>query len=449
MSVYNFSELLSKYDVPTPRYTSYPTVPYWDGALTPIEWITELKKSCADKAAKLALYLHLPFCERLCFFCGCNTVITKNHALENPYLESLFKEVDVYKNKVPELGSIGLSEMHIGGGTPTYFSAVNIEKLLSKIFSSFNRSSEFQGSIEIDPRHFNEEQMQVLSKFGFQRISLGVQDFNPEVQRAVNRIQPFDMTRSATELARRYGVQSVNFDLIYGLPLQTRETIATTIDQVIELRPDRIAFYSFAHVPWIKEAHIKLAKTALIGAEKRELYEIGRAQLLSAGYVEIGMDHFALPSDGLAKSLELRALHRNFMGYVENKTDILLGLGVSAISSCQGAYSQNLKTLAEYQSSLNEAVLPVMRGHIMTKEDQLCYRLIQEVMTQGMTSLPSEFPEVRQRLAELEQDQLLHFSGDKLEVTQLGRAFLRNIAVAFDNRLHRDKPNSIMFSRAV
>lgn len=445
----NFSELLSKYDVPTPRYTSYPTVPYWDGPLSPADWAQELKKSCSADDAKLALYLHLPFCERLCFFCGCNTVITKNHSLELPYLASIAKEIELYAKEIPQLASISFEEMHIGGGTPTYFSAQNIESLLSNVFSALNRSTSFIGSIEIDPRHFNESQMKVLANYGFKRISLGVQDFDPEVQRAVNRIQPFEMTKAASQLARNYGVQSVNFDLIYGLPLQTAGSISTTIDKVIELLPDRIAFYSFAHVPWIKQAHIKLAATALVGAEKRELYEIGREKLLEAGYIEIGMDHFALPNDGLAKALKDKVLHRNFMGYVENKTDILLGLGVSAISSCKTAYSQNLKELGEYQLSLTNGVIPVMRGHLMNTEDQICYQLIQEVMTQGVTTIPAEFSDVRIRLSELERDGLVMFFDDKLEVTQLGRAFLRNVAVAFDNRLHRAQPGSVMFSRAV
>jgi len=447
----NFSELLSKYDVPTPRYTSYPTVPYWDGALSAETWVEELKKSCSKPGAALALYLHLPFCENLCFFCGCNTVITKDHSNETSYLEYMLAELALYNEQVPALSSVLFHELHIGGGTPTFFSPANLSRLLSGIFEKLTRALTFTGSIEIDPRHFTAEQMDVLQGFGFKRVSLGVQDFDPTVQKAVNRIQPFAMTKQAAEIARARGVTSVNFDLIYGLPYQTKETIKETIYKVIELLPDRIAFYSFAHVPWIKQAHQKLGEHAPVGSEKRELYEIGRGLLLDTGYIEIGMDHFALPSDALSKSLAAGVLHRNFMGYVEQGSEILLGLGVSSISSCSGAYSQNHKIFGEYQASIQKQKLPVKRGHVMTEDDQMCYAHIQNIMTAGKTVLDSSvaLSQVRSRLSELEKDNLVAIADNSIQVTELGRAFLRNIAVAFDNRLHSAKPESIMFSKAI
>lgn len=446
-----FNQLLCKYDVPTPRYTSYPSVPYWEGNLSSEQWRRALSLNAASPKSEVTLYLHLPFCERMCFFCGCHTFITKSHAQEGPYVKLLLSELEIYTEHVPELSQTNLKALHLGGGTPTFFSPENLKALLGGVFHKLHPSGGFNGSAEIDPRHFNLEQMIVLRDYGFRRISLGVQDFDPVVQRAVNRIQPLAMTRRATEIARRLGVTSVNFDLIYGLPYQTQTTIKQTFSEVINLRPDRIAFYSFAHVPWLKQAHRKLADAAAVGEEKRALYETGRGMLLQAGYIEIGMDHFALPEDELYRSWKRGGLHRNFMGYVEHRSDVLLGLGLSSISSCNGAYSQNYKTLLEYKSAIAERQLPLLRGHRMSEEDNDCNKHIQNIMTKGKTVLQQgQCSEgVRARLAELLEDNLIEINNREVIVTAVGRTFLRNIAVAFDKRLHSAPPESVMFSKAL
>ncbi|MDX9731772.1 MAG: oxygen-independent coproporphyrinogen III oxidase, partial [Bdellovibrionales bacterium] len=414
------SHLFEKYDVPAPRYTSYPTVPYWSDSPTTAQWTHELqlglKKGLNEDDGSWSLYIHVPFCESLCTFCGCNTTITRDHKRESPYVDRLLREFEAYLEAVPELRTARLANVHLGGGTPTFLSAPELDRLITGLFfdasatdgrKRLNLRDGFEGSIEIDPRRTEPEQLEVLRRHGFSRVSLGVQDFDPEVQRLVNRIQPFERTQAITEAARRLGYTSVNFDLIYGLPKQTLETTRNMVARTIELRPDRIALYSFALVPWIKPAQRLFKDEDLpAGAEKRALYELAREELISAGYIEIGMDHFALPSDGLALAVGAGSLHRNFMGYSDVRTDVLLGLGVSAISEAPGCFHQNEKVLPVYESTVDEGKIPTLRGHILSNEDRTRREQILRLMTRFEVELESDeqVADIRSFLSELFED---------------------------------------------
>jgi oxygen-independent coproporphyrinogen-3 oxidase len=345
------TDLFAKYDVPAPRYTSYPTVPFWTDSPATEQWLNELEAAFKDDAATWSLYFHLPFCESLCTFCACNTVITRDHGREEGYLNLLAKEWGLYLERVPALRERRLLGLHLGGGTPTFFSAQNLERILKPIVSSTQIDADrFEASVEVHPGHTTREQLLTLRQLGFTRISIGVQDFDPEVQRLVNRHQPYEVTKSITDIARELGYSSVNYDLIYGLPRQNSDRFRETIVKTIDLRPDRIALYSFARVPWIKPAQRSYKDEDLpVAGEKRALYELARDLLGAAGYVEIGMDHFALPSDGLAQAQRNGTLHRNFQGYTETRTSVLLGLGVSAISETPTCFHQNEKAFPVYE----------------------------------------------------------------------------------------------------
>jgi oxygen-independent coproporphyrinogen III oxidase len=443
--------LFQKYDVPAPRYTSYPTVPYWETSPTPAQWCENLQLTLQKKDQSLAIYIHIPYCETLCTFCGCNTVITKDHKKEDPYIQSVLKEWSLYLEKVPEIKKTVLKHLHLGGGTPTFMSAENLEKMLRPILSQVTLAEDFEGSIEVDPRRTTIEQLKSLRKMGFNRISLGVQDFNPEVQRLINRIQPFDITANLTKEARALGFHSVNFDLIYGLAKQTEASMLDCIAKTIELKPDRIALYSLALVPWIKPAQ-RLFKDEDLpqGEQKRKLYEVSRLALLKAGYVEIGMDHFALPTEALSKSLSSGALHRNFMGYTDHKTDVLLGLGVSAISETAEMFHQNEKVLPTYQNLVDANGIPTFRGHILTKMDQENRQQILEFMTKGKVKLSLEQKiEAQKFLAEMYRDQLVDFNGNELLLTEKGKPFLRNACLFFDQRLKNKQPSTQVFSKSL
>jgi oxygen-independent coproporphyrinogen III oxidase len=445
------SGLFSKYDIPAPRYTSYPTVPYWEQAPETSVWIQHLNDTLSENQSSWSLYLHVPYCETLCTFCGCNTIITKDHKREEPYVDLLLAEWKLYIEKVPHLKKRPLKHLHIGGGTPTFLSAEALTRLLQKIFSDVVLDPHFEGSVEVDPRRTTEDQLVALKKIGFNRVSLGVQDFNPEVQRLVNRIQPYEITAGITNMARKLGYSSVNFDLIYGLAKQTPESIKDSIEKTIELKPDRIALYSFALVPWIKPAQRLFKDEDLpAGKEKRDLYEISRSMLLAAGYVEVGMDHFALPTDLLNQALKNKKLHRNFMGYTDHKTDVLLGLGVSSISETPHSFHQNEKVLAVYQQKIQNNEIATHRGHILTQEDQQRRQQILDFMTSGEVLLNAEqVPVAREFLKEMLQDELVEISDHKLKLLDAGKPFLRNACLFFDERLKRQKPNTQVFSKSI
>ena len=447
------SDLFKKYDVPAPRYTSYPTVPYWNDSPTPDEWIASLRDVFAKPDASWSLYLHIPYCETLCTFCGCNTVITKDHGVESPYVDKLLAEWNRYLEKVPQIRERGLRQLHLGGGTPTFLAPNELERMLTPILAAVRRDpDDFEGSVEIDPRRTTRAHLEVLHKLGFRRVSLGVQDFDPEVQRVVNRIQPPEITRGITELAREIGFESVNYDLIYGLPKQDAEKFVKTAELTVKLRPDRIALYSFALVPWIKKVQ-RIFKDEDVpeGTEKRGIYEVARKILLEAGYVEIGMDHFALPTDSLAQSIGKGELHRNFMGYTDHRTDALLGIGLSAISETPTCFHQNEKVLPVYERLLAEGKIPSFRGHKLTADDRAHSEQILALMTKGEAKFLNE-AEKGDALAFLEEpirDGLAVVDGDLLRVTESGRPFLRNLCMVFDRRLRERAPTTRTFSQAV
>jgi oxygen-independent coproporphyrinogen-3 oxidase len=444
--------LFKKYDIPAPRYTSYPTVPYWSEIPTLEAWLGSLRQTLKSPTSKWSMYLHIPFCETLCTFCGCNTTITKNHKLENPYVARLLKEKDAYLAAVPDFRARALSQLHLGGGTPTFLSEEHLRNLLQNLLIDLKKDSHFEASIEVDPRRTRATQLEVLREFGFNRVSLGVQDFDPEVQRLIHREQSYEQTKLITDESRRLGFTSVNFDLIYGLPKQTIATITTMIEKTAQLRPDRIALYSFALVPWIKPGQ-RLFKDEDLpkGEEKRDLYEMAREMLLAEGYLDIGMDHFALPEDELAKSANNKTLHRNFMGYTDQRTDVLLGLGVSAISESPSMFFQNEKILPKFEAMIDQGGFAPFRGHVLTDEDRHARQQILELMTRGETSLKGDKDQavILERMQELLKDGLARVDGDKVEILPDGRPFLRNLCLAFDRRFFSSQPETRIFSQSI
>ena len=448
----DMNDLFAKYDVPAPRYTSYPTVPFWDAPPTTQQWLAALRESLSDETTTWSLYLHLPFCESLCTFCGCNTVITRDHKREEGYLELLHREWDLYAAQLPALAQRRLRQLHLGGGTPTFFAPDNLRRLLEPILARVQvDADDFDASVEVHPNHTQRAHLAVLRDLGFTRISLGVQDFDPIVQQLVNRVQPYEVTRRVTEEARELGYTSVNYDLIYGLPRQNPATMEATVQQTIELRPDRIALYSFALVPWIKPAQRSYQDADLPqGKAKRELYELSRAMLESAGYVEIGMDHFALPADTLARAQQNGHLHRNFMGYAETRTRVLLGLGVSAIGETPTCFHQNEKAYPVYQKRVQSGELPTLRGHLLTAEDRRRREQILTFMTRLTVSLaPDEVQDAQGFLASLVDDGLVSLDDGELRLTTRGRPFLRNACMFFDQRLRRQQPQTRIFSQSL
>lgn len=449
-------KFIEKYDVPAPRYTSYPTIPYWDSTgVTTEKWIEEVRRAYADPKARWSLYLHLPFCESLCTFCGCNTSITKNHNREDPYIAALHREWQMYLDAIPAIRDRQLEEIHLGGGTPTFFSPDNLRKILAPILETMKGKGSIEASIEVDPRRTSVEHLTALREIGFTRVSMGVQDFDPEVQRLVNRIQPVEITEKLTKEARRLGYHSVNFDLIYGLPKQSLETMKGTMRETLRLRPDRIALYSYAHVPWIKPVQRLFTEADLPqGADKRALYEFAREALMKEGYREIGMDHFALESDPLYQAAQSGRLHRNFMGYTARRTEILLGLGVSSISETPSCFHQNEKALPAYQQMMESGKLTTHRGHLLTSEDRSDREQILELMTKLEVELRSDqIEEAKEFLQEMVQDGLVRIENDggstRLVIPEEGKAFLRNACLFFDRRLRAKTPQTRIFSKSI
>lgn len=446
------NDLFKKYDVPAPRYTSYPTVPFWSDPPTTGQWLESLRRALADESLAWSIYLHLPFCETLCTYCACNTVITRDHGREEGYVELMNREWDLYCEAVPDLLKRPLRQLHLGGGTPTFFSPDNLRRILGPMLERTVRDGgSFDASIEVDPRRTTKEHLVALYELGFRRISLGVQDFDPEVQRIVNRFQPFEETARVTNEARSLGYDSVNFDLIYGLPKQTAESIVTTAKHTLELRPDRIALYSFALVPWIKPTQRSYKDEDIPkSGEKRKLYELARELLLDGGYIEIGMDHFALPHDQLALAADDGSLHRNFMGYTEMRTRVMLGMGVSAISETPDCFHQNEKAFPVYEKRLQQGELPTLRGHRLDAEDRYLREQILIFMTRFAVELtPEQQVEAPEFLASMLEDGLVELEGSTLRLTDAGLPFLRNACMFFDHRLRRQQPTSRIFSQAM
>jgi len=450
--------LIQKYNVPGPRYTSYPTVPYWEENLFSLQqwkstFIKSFNESNIDEG--ISLYIHLPFCESMCTFCGCNKRITKNHEVENLYILAVLKEWNLYCDFLPNKPII--KEIHLGGGTPTFFSPENLETLINGIFERAIKAKTHEFSFEGHPNNTTRLHLQSLYNLGFRRVSFGVQDYSSKVQTAIHRIQPFHNVAKVTFWAREIGYTSIGHDLIFGLPFQTLNDVIDTIDKTKSLSPDRLAFYSYAHVPWIKGNGQRGFKGEDLPKddEKRQLYEAGKNRLSQNNYHEIGMDHFALETDSLYESFQKGNLHRNFMGYTSSKTKLMIGLGVSSISDSWYSFAQNEKTIEDYYKKLENSELPIFRGHILTDEDLIIRKHILNLMCQFETSWINnsdffpELPEIISQLHEMETDGLVKIKSHSIQVTEKGKPFVRNICMAFDLRLKRNLPQTELFSMTV
>ena len=450
--------MIQKYNVPGPRYTSYPTVPYWDFDEFSGKRYKESVKQAFDNSNHkegISIYIHLPFCEQMCTFCGCHKRITKRHEVEWPYIKALLKEWSLYLDLFS--GRPIIKELHLGGGTPTFFSPAHLEKLITGIFRSAEKHPDFEFSFEGHPNNTTKEHLELLYKLGFRRVSYGVQDYSVRIQKAINRLQPFDNVKRVTEWSREIGYTSIGHDLIFGLPHQTLGDIERTICMTKNMSPDRIAFYSYAHVPWLKGSGQRGfdEKDLPTADEKRKLYESGKELLEEAGYVEIGMDHFALKKDSLYKAMENGSLHRNFMGYTASKTQLMIGLGVSSISDSWLGFAQNVKGVEEYEHLVTNGFIPLYRGHLLSREDEIVRKHILNLMCHFKTSwyedeeIIDAMDEVLERLQEMKTDGLVKISPYEIEVTDEGKQFIRNICMAFDLRLHRNKPETQLFSMTV
>ena len=469
------NSLIDKYNIPGPRYTSYPTVPYWENENFKSEkWQSTVIRAFNESNAEegISIYVHLPFCENLCTFCACHKRITKQHSVETPYLESVLKEWNLYldlfsqsaisnQQSAEQKAECGkqkakLKELHLGGGTPTFFSPENLRILLEGIFSTVEIAENPEFSFEGHPNNTTKVHLQTLYDLGFRRCSFGVQDYDEKVQKAINRIQPFENVKNVTEWAREIGYKSVSHDLVFGLPHQSWDAMEFTIRKTLELKPDRLAFYSYAHVPWIKGVGQRGFDENDLpsGEEKRKLYENGKKLLEELGYIEVGMDHFSLEKDDLYQSLIHKKLHRNFMGYTSSNTQLMVGLGMSAISDSWYAFAQNEKSVEEYQKRVEEGIIPVVKGHILNEEDLKLRRHILNLMCQLETTFTpensfEELPEALKKLQEMQEDGLVEISGNTVKITEKGRVFTRNVAMAFDLRMMRKMPETRLFSMTV
>lgn len=452
----SLEELIETYNVQVPRYTSYPSVPYWRHLPEPAQWKPLFHDGFVRSNAQdgIAVYIHLPFCESLCTYCGCNKKITTHHEVESTYIQAVLKEWAMYLDLMPEIPVI--RELHLGGGTPTFFSPAHLQELLEGLFSASRIHPLAEFSVEGHPNNTTLEHLQVLYRYGFRRLSLGVQDNDPAVQRIINRWQPFERVEQVSRMAWELGYHSVNFDLIYGLPLQTLESMRRTLNQVTSLHPDRIAFYSYAHVPWKSRGQRLFDESDLPKPDlKLQLYQLGKEMFQEAGYSDIGLDHFADPADDLFLAWQSGNLHRNFMGYTHTHTSFLIGLGVSAISDFHTAYLQNDKELSVYYRTLESGQFPIQLGHVMDDHDLAMRQHILDVLCRRKTKwTPQEAHALgsgmEEALYRLSADGLITLGDYSLEVTPMGNHFLRNIAAVFDeyrkDPVAQAKPQ---FSRAV
>jgi oxygen-independent coproporphyrinogen III oxidase len=449
------SLLVRKYNQPVPRYTSYPTVPFWNEETDVEHWKDVFSERFSEQnhVNGISVYVHLPFCESLCTYCGCNKKITTNHKVEDEYLAAIEKEWLLYRRLMKQTPVV--RELHLGGGTPTFFSPANLKRLLNFILKESIVHPKHEFSIEGHPNNTTVEHLKVLHAAGFRRISYGVQDNDADVQKIINRIQPFENVKAATENARAAGFTSVNFDLIYGLPLQTIESIERTINKVIELRPDRIAFYSYAHVPWTSKAQRLFDESHLPSAEEKlRLYLKGKELLMKNGYTDIGMDHFALPTDELYKAWAAGKLHRNFMGYTTQNSGLLLGLGVSAISDTGNAFAQNQKSLHDYYASIHAGRLAIKKGYFLNETDMAFRKYILDISCKGETVFLPEHLSILEEytfpvLTELAKDGLVDLNRERVMLTPQGHNFIRNICSAFDLYLKQANPAKEIFSKAI
>src|SRR5271155_3668006 len=443
-------EFLSRYNRPGPRYTSYPTAHVWNDSFGPAD--LEKVHAQADSAkSPVSLYMHIPFCESLCLFCACNVIIQKNKAVTPPYLGVLKQEIQRVSRNVSRKREV--VQFHWGGGTPTYLTPPQVDELFSYTREYFTFAADAEIGIEVDPRVTSREHLEVLRKLGFNRLSMGVQDFHPEVQQAINRIQPFELTHDLIAAARELGFDSINVDLIYGLPYQSAERFSKTVDQIISLAPDRIALFSYAHVPWLKKQQGSFAAHLPEGMQKFEIFRTGLTKFLGAGYLYIGMDHFAKPGDELAVAQQNRTLHRNFQGYTTKAGADLYGMGVSAISGIQNAYAQNQRDIPSWEKAVAERGIATMRGYHLSDDDRLRRAVISRLLCHTIVVKPEisqefgidfdhYFADELQRLEPFREDGLILLTPNEIRTTPLGRIFIRNAAMLFDPYLEKQHLNA-------
>ena len=443
-------EFLARYNRPGPRYTSYPTAPVWNDAFGPAD--LEAVHAEADEAkTPVSLYMHLPFCESLCLFCACNVIIQRDKRVSVPYFDVLKKEISRVGEAVSRQREV--VQFHWGGGTPTYSTPAHLEDLFGYTKERFTFSRDAEIGIEVDPRVTSREHLETMRRLGFNRLSMGIQDFHEPVQRAINRVQPYEMTRDLIQAARALGFDSINVDLIYGLPYQTAETFAHTVDQIIGLAPDRIALFSYAHVPWLKKQQGSFAAHLPKGMQKFEIFHTGLLKFVEAGYLYIGMDHFAKPGDELAIAQAKRTLHRNFQGYTTKAGADLYGMGVTAISGFRDAYAQNFRELVAWEKAVGERGIATMRGYYLSAEDRLrrevisrllCHTVIpkREISDAFSIDFDEHFAAELQRLELPREDGLLTIDRDEIRATWLGRIFIRNLAMLFDPYLEQQQLNA-------
>lgn len=452
------TSIIQKYNIPGPRYTSYPTVPFWSKqGIDYADWTNTVQRSFIDSNDEkgISIYIHLPFCESLCTFCACHKRITKQHSVESPYIDTLLKEWQLYLNLFSDKPKI--QELHLGGGTPTFFSPQNIERLINGILQHATLNDEAELSFEAHPNNTSREHLQILYNLGFRRTSFGIQDYDPVVQKAINRMQSFEQVEKVTHWTKEIGYTSISQDLIFGLPHQTLDSIQNTIALTKKLHPDRIAFYSYAHVPWLKGNGQRGFNEDDLPSPllKRELYESGKELLADLGYHEIGMDHFALPTDSLYQSMQNKTLHRNFMGYTTNNTKLMIGLGMSSISDSWYGFAQNFKSLKEYTEVVDLGMIPIFRGHKINDEDLIIRQHILNLMCQFETNWKSEemkfsrLNECLDRLHEMRKDGLVILTENTLSLTEEAKPFVRNVCMAFDTHLIDKSPKKKIFSMTI
>ncbi len=454
-------DLIKKYDRPGPRYTSYPTAPHFSPAFDAASFEEEIRRgNQAENPAELSLYFHFPFCPTLCYYCACNTVITRDKTKIGQYLNDLKKEIRLMSGKIDAGRKV--VQMHWGGGTPTYMDPEQMEDIALFIRDHFDFADGAEVSIEVDPRRLTPQHLPTLRRVGFNRVSFGVQDFHPKVQEAVNRVQPEELSRRVVQESRDLGFDSVNIDLIYGLPFQTVESYKETLDKIIDISPDRIAVFNFAHVPWLKK-HQVLIKPETLPEVPQKLLILKEVieNLTEAGYTFIGMDHFAKPEDELSVALNNHTLYRNFQGYTTRAGTEVFAMGITSISQLHGAYAQNVKKLDQYRSILDQGKMPTVLGYQLTRDDQLRRDVITELMCNNRViktdfeekysiRFDEYFSEALQQLDEFVDDNLLQVTSEKIQVSDAGRLIVRNIAMAFDSYLKADQAKKQpIYSRTV
>lgn len=452
--------ILEKYNQPGPRYTSYPTAPEWDDNFGAAQLREAFREANAKSIpAPLSLYFHIPFCESLCLYCGCNVVINKRHEVASPYLDHLKREIDIVSAAVDRTRTV--EQLHWGGGTPTYLSPEHIEVLYAYIQDRFSLSAGAETSIEVDPRVTTEEHCRALRRSGFNRISMGIQDFDPLVQKTIHRVQPFEDVRRLYDYCREIGFESINVDLIYGLPHQTAESFGDTVEKIITMNPDRIAVFSYAHVPWMKKQQGSFTQFLPQGFEKFRIFTNAIRKLTDFGYRYIGLDHFARPDDEISRAQDNRTLHRNFQGYTTKAGCDVYAMGVSSITGLEDAYAQNWRDLPNYYKSIEADQLPIMRGIRVSNEDKLRRSVINRILCHTVIvkaeiehdfgiDFDEHFSSELECLRDLERDELVRLDNDRIAVAPLGRIFIRNIAMVFDAYLNKpEKAMSQVFSKTL